>query len=550
MLENFKEINWLKIIAKTLVIGSTLVLGACNGGAASSAAGMSSTSNDLQDYVDSLNFVPSNGAKATAGNKQLNLTKIGNQQSFTVVTPLTLSSANTYYYADSTCLSAPVYTKHSTGSAVLQAGTYSTSDQSNYKLCANYPGGCATLLSAGQAGTVKAMQYTYTFANGSSIKSACMSNITLGYDVLANYSTPETPVACTSGSSCGYSQAYSSTLFISSLSTNTKGSCSLSQIISGNVSCWGANDDGEVGNGTGSVANTPALAVMPAGVTSFETVSTNTSFSCAIASAGSNAGKVYCWGTDTQGQVGNGINTSIVNLPTLATMPSGVTAFGSVSTNTNFSCAIASAGANAGNIYCWGVGTNGQIGNGASLTVNVPTLATMPSGVTAFGAISTNGSFSCALASAGESAGKVYCWGIGSLGKIGNGASATVNVPTLVTMPSGVTAFGSISTNQNFSCAIASAGANAGKVYCWGLGTTGQIGNGASATVNVPTAITMPSGVTAFGSISTNQNFSCAIASAGANAGKTYCWGLGTSGQIGNGAAETVNVPTLAAEAI
>ncbi|MBX9865811.1 MAG: hypothetical protein K2Y14_02775, partial [Burkholderiales bacterium] len=209
MFENFKKINWLKAIAKTLVVGSTLALGACNGGAASSAAGMSSTSSDLQAYVDSLDFVPSNGAKASVGSKQLNLTQIGHQQSFTVVTPATWTGLSTNYYGGSTCLGTPVYALVTSGSAALQPGTYSTSDQSNYKLCTNYPGGCATLLSAAQAGTVKAMQYTYTFANGSSIKSACMSNITLGYDVLANYSTPATPVACTSGSSCGYSQAYS-----------------------------------------------------------------------------------------------------------------------------------------------------------------------------------------------------------------------------------------------------------------------------------------------------------------------------------------------------
>ncbi|MBX9867225.1 MAG: hypothetical protein K2Y14_09935, partial [Burkholderiales bacterium] len=383
MFENFKKINWLKAIAKTLVIGSTLALGACNGGAASSAAGMSSTSNDLQAYIDSLYFVPSNGAKASVGNKQLNLTRMGNQQSFTVITPVTITGLSYNFYPDSTCLAAPVYTKNTTGVTALAAGTYLGSDQSNYSLCSNFPGGCATLLSAAQAGTVKAIQFTYTFANGSSIKSACTYNSVQGYDVFANYSTPATPVACTSGSSCGYSQAYSSTLFLSYLSTNTNGSCSLSQILSGNVSCWGGNTNGQAGVGTGSMSNTPVLAVMPAGVTSFESVSTNTNFSCAVASAGANAGNVYCWGSGTNGQIGNGANVSIVNVPTLATLPSGVTAFGSVSTNTSFSCAIASAGANAGNIYCWGDGLGGQIGNGANVSiVNVPTLATLPSGVT------------------------------------------------------------------------------------------------------------------------------------------------------------------------
>ena len=111
-------------------------------------------------------------------------------------------------------------------------------------------------------------------------------------------------------------------------------------------------------------------------------------------------------------------------------------------------------------------------------------------------------------------------------------------------MPTDVTTFGTVSTNSSFSCAIASQGTNAGKIYCWGLGTSGQIGNGANSKVNVPTSVIMPTDVTAFGAVSTNANFSCAIASQGNSAGKIYCWGLGTNGQIGNGANSNVNVPT------
>ena len=109
---------------------------------------------------DILKFVPSNG------DKLLSLTRIGNQQSFTVVTPVTITGLSLGYYPDSTCLATPVYTKNSTGVASMAAGIYSTSDQTNYGLCSNYPGGCTTLLSDAKAGTVKAMQYTYTFATG------------------------------------------------------------------------------------------------------------------------------------------------------------------------------------------------------------------------------------------------------------------------------------------------------------------------------------------------------------------------------------------------
>ena len=256
---------------------------------------------------------------------------------------------------------------------------------------------------------------------------------------------------------------------------------------------------------------------------------------------------IFAWGLNGSGTaspLGVGFS-NMANIPVLATLPTGVTAWSSVSTNTDFSCAIAGTGTNAGNIYCWGLGTSGQIGNGALLTVSVPTLATLPTGVTTWSSVSTSVDFSCAIAGAGTNVGKIYCWGLGTSGQIGNNAILTVSVPTLATLPTGVTTWSSVSTSTNFSCAIAGGGTNAGKIYCWGLGTDGQIGNGALLTVSVPTLATLPTGVTTWSGVSTSTNFSCAIAATGTNAGKVYCWGLGNWGQIGIGSTASVNVPTV-----
>lgn len=312
----------------------------------------------------------------------------------------------------------------------------------------------------------------------------------------------------------------------SAVVTTSSFSCAIAN--NGQIYCWGAGTNGQIGNSSTSNVNIPTAITTPNGVSSFSLISLGTDFSCAIA----NTGKIYCWGLGTTGQIGNGAS-STVNLPTGVTMPNGVTSFKSISTNGASSCALA----NTGVVYCWGRGTSGQIGNGANLTVNIPTAVTMPSGVTSFSSISTNATLSCALANTGI----VYCWGAGSNGRIGNGANNNVNIPTAVTIPSGVTSFRSVSTNDNFSCSLA----NTGVVYCWGSGVAGQIGNGASSNVSIPTAVTMPSGVTSFGYVSTSYRFSCAIAASGDNAGKTYCWGAGTNGQIGNGANNDVNVPTL-----
>ncbi|TXI94339.1 MAG: hypothetical protein E6Q33_00705 [Neisseriales bacterium] len=529
----------------------------------------------------------------------------GNQTSIYVASPVSLSSIVVGYYNDTVCNNQVALTSFN-GGVTMQAGTYYTSDASNEYLCSQYSynsrSGCSGALAGAQAGDYKSMQIIYNFTNGSSSRSLCLYNQFngTGYEATANYSDPQNPVACSS-SNCGYSTSYLTTevginsFSIAASSDSVANSCYLNESSNNNLECWGrpsvgligngyviypavmpvgvesfsfvsnndsfscglagsgesagviycwgAGSSGRLGNGLTNNSSIPTSVTMPSGVNSFSQVSTNPSFSCALASSGENAGRVYCWGVGGAGRIGNG-STNAATVPTSVTMPSGVTAFNQVSTNSNFSCAIASSGESAGRVYCWGIGGSGQIGNGATSNVNIPTSVIMPSGVTAFSQISTNSTFSCAIASSGESAGRVYCWGAGGSGQIGNGSTNNATVPTSVTMPSGVDSFSQVSTNPYFSCALAGSGTNAGKVYCWGTGTSGQIGNSANSNVNVPTSVTMPSGVTSFSQISTNSSFSCGIAGSGSNTGGIYCWGTGGSGQIGNGATSNVNIPT------
>jgi len=94
----------------------------------------------------------------------------------------------------------------------------------------------------------------------------------------------------------------------------------------------------------------------------------------------------------------------------------------------------------------------------------------------------TSGSFGyCAVLSTGG----VDCWGYGATGQLGNGKSTSSNVPVAVT---GITNALSVTSayGGSGSCAVLSTGG----VDCWGYGGFGQLGDGTTASSNVPIAVT------------------------------------------------------------
>ena len=105
------------------------------------------------------------------------------------------------------------------------------------------------------------------------------------------------------------------------------------------------------------VAATSLVGASPASAslaTDWTTVSAGGGHTCAIRSVG----KLYCWGSDVYGQVGNGATTGDVTSPVQIT---SATDWKSVSA-AGHTCAIRSTG----KLYCWGDDSNGQVGNGAT----------------------------------------------------------------------------------------------------------------------------------------------------------------------------------------
>jgi alpha-tubulin suppressor-like RCC1 family protein len=274
----------------------------------------------------------------------------------------------------------------------------------------------------------------------------------------------------------------------------------------GKVSCWGANQDGQIGNGL-----TNARSLVPEevkGITDATAVACGASFSCAVRAAGS----VMCWGSGLAGQLGNNVR-QVQPLPGPVSNLDRVIA---ISAGESHACAVREDGS----LLCWGDGFAGQLGNGDQKDRLTPTPVTAIDSVANVAAAARS---TCAV----KTTGAVFCWGENKVGQLGSGAAnATPNPsPTVVTGLDAVALW----AGADHACAVKRGGA----VACWGAGFQGQIGDGQTRPDPL-TATPSPSGVlgvTSAVKVGTGGNHSCATTT-----NTILCWGENTRGQLGTGA--------------
>ncbi len=290
----------------------------------------------------------------------------------------------------------------------------------------------------------------------------------------------------------------------------------------GAVYAWGSNGNGQLGDGSTTNRTSPVLVGLPAGATA-TAVSAGTFHSLALTSTGA----VYAWGFNgTTGRLGDGTTTQRTS-PVLVNLPAGVTAT-AVSAGNAHSLAVTSTGA----VYAWGSNGNGQLGDATVTARTSPVLVGLPAGVTA---TAVRGGSDHSLAA--TSTGAVYAWGYNGNGQLGDGTVTQRTSPVLVSLPAGVTATAvSAGAGGNHSLAATSTGA----VYAWGLNTNGQLGVGDTAQRNSPVLVGLPAGVTAT-AVSAGTSHSLAATSTGV----VYAWGLNTNGQLGDGSVTQRTSPVL-----
>jgi len=195
-----------------------------------------------------------------------------------------------------------------------------------------------------------------------------------------------------------------------------------------------------------------------------------------------------------------------------------MTGFTKVTAGTDFTCAVKSDAT----VWCWGLNSSGQLGDGTTTNRNRPVQVLGLTGVTD---VDNQSDFACAL----KSDATVWCWGNGGFGQLGRGSTANSSTPVQVTGLSGVT---QISTGYGHVCAVLSDGT----VRCWGWNVNHMLGNGTTTSSSIPISV---SGITTATQIQAGAWNTCVLL-----ADQTItCWGSGSqmrgSGGSGSGSVKT-----------
>ena len=133
----------------------------------------------------------------------------------------------------------------------------------------------------------------------------------------------------------------------------------------GGVRCWGTNGEGELGNGSKASSDNPVAVVgLTSGVASLGVGSTYDylpTHTCALTSAGA----VKCWGPNDYGQLGDASERGSSRPVAVSGLAGGITA---VAVGGLHTCAITKAE----RLKCWGDNANGQLGDGTTTNRAVP----------------------------------------------------------------------------------------------------------------------------------------------------------------------------------
>jgi prepilin-type N-terminal cleavage/methylation domain-containing protein len=287
--------------------------------------------------------------------------------------------------------------------------------------------------------------------------------------------------------------------------------------------CWGRNTNGELGNGSYTNTNVP-VAVDTSGELSGKTIlyiAAGERHTCAIASDH----RAYCWGNNVNGKLGDGTSSSS-NVPVAVYVGGVLNGLDiiSIAAGWEHTCVVASDDY----AYCWGDNSDDQLGDGSGDDSDEPVAVSKSgnlSGLT-INSISAGDEHTCVVASDDNA----YCWGSNNDGQLGDNSYNDRVLPVPVYRNDELSGLSivEISANDEHTCALASDG----NAYCWGENNDGELGDNSSVANEAPVGVYRNGQISGLNvlSITTGDEHSCVVASNY----RAYCWGSNSHGQIGD----------------
>ena len=261
--------------------------------------------------------------------------------------------------------------------------------------------------------------------------------------------------------------------------------CALLQ--GGRVQCWGANNTGQLGNGTMDDQAAPVTVNLPGQAT---WITAGCNHTCALLADG----RMYCWGWNMWGQLGvSGVMQSTTPVQVTAVSGAGTT----IEAGCNHTCATYHDAQGESRLSCWGQSNLMQMPAEQEARIS---LLLMRAGM----------GHTCILTAEHG----MLCWGYNRYGQLGDGTTHSRHELAPVMGMTGHVFYMSTSAGANHTCAVL----DDGKAFCWGSNMWGQIGNGSLVLGPAPRRVSDLDQVRSF---SAGQGFTCATPADGS----LWCWG-------------------------
>ena len=280
---------------------------------------------------------------------------------------------------------------------------------------------------------------------------------------------------------------------------------SLAITNSGRLYAWGYNNVGQLGDASLNSSSSPVLVSGPAS-TSWIAVSGYDSGSGTWALTSNNI--LWGWGSNTKGALGLALGSS-------SPLQVGSSSWSAVSIGVYHVTAITTSGV----LHAWGYNNAGQLGDLSTIDKASPILVSGPA-ATSWAVVANGGYHTLATTTNGQ----LYGWGNNTQGAVGNFSAVGVSSPVLVSGPA-ATSWALISGGFEYSLGITTLG----RLYAWGANNYGQLGVLSTINRSSPVLVSGPA-TTSWAAISGGQYHTLAISALG----RLYAWGRPTFGRLGD----------------